>query len=116
MEVSIEENVHRSKLDLANILTDIERNDTSYGIRETLVMKAMKTAQDAGFTVGVRCDPGEEHWPVHCIFLPNIGEVSWHCEERADSWSRFPSWDTPYSGYTTAEKYRRCRTFTKETS
>jgi len=89
--------------ELKYVLKNIENNETNYEIREILIAQAMYLAKKIGYKAGIRFgtltdenDNGND-WPVWCIELPNIGEISWHC----------PSFKGVYDGYTTNEKYDR---------
>lgn len=51
-------------------------------MREFYVVKAVYLAKKIGYKAGIRFDKNGENsynWPVWCIELPNIGEISWHC-------------------------------------
>ncbi len=85
---------------LKMILQDVELNETNYEARNTLVYLALGTAAGMGLKVGIRVDDG---WPVICIELPT-GEVSWHHKP----------YEVPFSGYDTAEKYRRIREYVNQ--
>jgi hypothetical protein len=85
----------------ADLLIEIEQNETNYDVREGLVYKALALAKELGFKSGVRFDPTSPDWPVFCIELPDIGEVAWHC----------PAFDSPYVEYDTETKYSRCHTY-----
>ena len=92
---------------LKAILKTIELVDTDYDKREILVGLAIVIAKILGYKAGVRFDSSSEEgrkWPVWCIELPGAGEVSWHS----------PVYERTYDGYTTEEKYRRCREFIAE--
>lgn len=88
---------------LAGVLTEIEKHETDYALRETLVYEALSLASRMGYKCGVRTDKTETNpWPVVVILLPDVGEVSWHC----------PPYDaSTYTGYDTAEKYKRTRAY-----
>jgi len=81
---------------LSEVLKQIEPNDTNYDVRYKLVTKALALAVELDYQAGIRWDEAEQ-WPVFCIYLPHIGEVSWHC----------PPYTRPFTGYDTKEKYRR---------
>lgn len=83
-------------------LLSIRENDVNYDVRLGLVYKAMGLAHQLGYPVGVRVDPVDgPAWPVHCIMLPGIGEISWHC----------PAFEGKYNGYSVEEKYARIALF-----
>ncbi len=89
---------------LKEILEDIEAHESQYAEREILVAMAVGIAKVLGYKAGVRFDTSSDEaqkWPVWCIELPGIGEVSWHS----------PAYEGIYDGYSTEEKYRRCREF-----
>ena len=86
---------------LASTLSEIERNEKNYAVREGLVYGALAQAKQMGYKAGVRVDPADLEWPIVCIELPGIGEVAWHC----------PAFDAKYVPYDTAEKYERCRRY-----
>lgn len=93
------------------VLSLIEATDSNYALREALVYRAVGLARALGLRAGVRFDKSATDgpdWPIFCIELPEVGEVSWHC----------PAYTKPYSGYSVEEKYRRLNAFlssTKET-
>ncbi len=89
-----------TKLKFKQVLKNIEKNETNYDLREFLVVQAIYLAKKIGYKAGIRFDKSMDNsydWPVWCIELPNIGEISWHC----------PSFKGEYDGYTTDEKYNR---------
>jgi hypothetical protein len=90
--------------DLKETLAEIAANDANYPVREKLVYRALAEAVALGYKAGIRFDTDDKDaakWPVVCIMLPDIGEVSWHC----------PAYDMKFTGYDTAEKYRRIAQF-----
>ena len=78
-----------------------EAIDRTYAHRYKLVFQAMGVATKLGYEVGVRVDPQDPEWPVCCIMLPEVGEVSWH----------MPSHKVAFSGYDGAEKSARVKRF-----
>lgn len=102
--VLFEGNVHTQKRKLATTLVYIEAFDAEFAAREPLVYSALAIAKLLGYPAGVRFDTtGEnaEKWPVVCIDLPDVGEVSWHC----------PAYPHPFVEYDTKKKYERVRAF-----
>lgn len=90
---------------LAETLQQIEIHETNYQEREVLVYRALSIAKKLNYPSGIRFDSTDNPpWPVVCITLPNgVGEVSWHC----------PPYTEPFTGYDTAEKYKRCQEYAK---
>lgn len=91
---------------LAKLLRAIEANETQYAVRESLVYQALGVAAQLGYTCGVRYDKDNingTEWPVVCIMLPTVGEISWHC----------PAYKGVYDGYSTEFKYQRVATYCK---
>ena len=86
--------------DLKFYLNQIKLNDTNYGSRYVLVVKAMSEALLRGLNAGVRLDPQEPEWPVFYIDLPT-GQVSWHMPQYGRAWD----------GHTTDQKYERIDEF-----
>ena len=87
------------KSEFKEILNKIEENETNYDIREIYVAQAMYLAKILGYKSGIRAD--DPDWPVWCIELPDIGEITWHC----------PSFKIEYDNHTTNEKISRIRDF-----
>lgn len=88
------------RVDLMEILGEIEGFDQDYEPRNVLVLLALAAAATTGLPAGFRIDPAEPDWPVAYIELPT-GQVSWHMSAHA----------TPYDGHTTPEKYERIKAF-----
>jgi hypothetical protein len=88
---------------LSHLFVQIEQNEINYALRERLVYQALGLAGKLGYTCGIRVDPADVKWPIVCIDLPSLGEVSWHCPAR----------DVVFSGYTTEQKYARTRMYTQ---
>lgn len=76
-------------------------------------MLAMAFAKLAGFEVGVR---GESDWPVHVIYLPDIGEVAIHMSSE-DTIPVVLETKTAreYDGHTDEDKSKRVREFVEKT-
>ena len=87
---------------LAELLFAIVSTEITYNKRMQLIFLAMSKAMDLGYKVGIRYDDdaGTE-WPVCCIDLPEVGEVSWHVE----------GYDKEYTGYDNEEKEERVKQF-----
>ena len=70
--------------------------ETNYDERE------IPEAKRLGYAAGIRFDSDAgTDWPVWCINLPEIGEVSWHS----------PAYKGKYDGYSVTEKYNRCHQY-----
>ncbi len=67
-----------STKELCKILEAIELNYTNYDVRFNLVLEALLEARKLNFECGFRVDTNEPNWPVIVIYLPDIGEISWH--------------------------------------
>lgn len=81
-----------------------EAVDKGYAQRYVRVFQAAGIAAKLNYTVDIRIDPKDTDWPILCIVLPGVGEVSWH----------MPVSKRPFSGYDTKEKYVRVNAFIKE--
>lgn len=88
------------RFELAEVLTEIVRQDTNYDARYILVLRAMGLAAQSGIATGIRIDPEDPAWPVVFIELPT-GQVSWH----------LPSHSTGWDGHLTVEKFSRIKAF-----
>jgi hypothetical protein len=89
---------------LKGMLREAELLENDYDKREIIVAFAVALAKLLGYKAGVRFDSSSDEarkWPVFCIDLPEVGEVSWHS----------PAYEKAYDGYSTEEKYRRCHEF-----
>ncbi len=85
-----------------------------YRERAEAWMLAMAFAKLAGFEVGVR---GEDpDWPVHVIYLPEIGEVAIHlAKEDANPVVLEHKSDREYDGHTDEDKSKRIQQFVEKT-
>lgn len=83
-------------LELAEVLSEIKKNDNNYDVRYNLVFEALHLALKKGYNAGVRIDSLEPEWPVVYIELPT-GQVSWHIPQHNQQWD----------GHSTEDKYRR---------
>jgi len=84
-----------------------------YRERAEAWMLAMAFAKLAGFEVGVRGD--DPAWPVHVIYLPDIGEVAIHIaqEDTIPVVLEHKS-DREYDGHTDDDKSERIQQFVEK--
>lgn len=83
---------------------DQDAIDKAYAQRYTRVFQAVGIATKLNYTVDIRVDPKDPAWPILCIMLPGVGEVSWH----------MPASKRMYDGYDVKEKYVRVNAFIKD--
>jgi hypothetical protein len=77
-------------------------------------MLAMAFAKLAGFEVGVRGEDPE--WPVHVIYLPEIGEVAIHMAQEDTLPAVLEHKNgLEYDGHTDEDKSQRIRQFVEKT-
>lgn len=95
----------KGRMHLAAMLHFIERNDTNYEERYSMVIMAVGSALQAGYPAGFRIDPDEPEWPVAYIELPT-GQVSWHMPAHKYTWD----------GHDVPTKYERCRVYREQTN
>lgn len=87
--------------------------DEVYRQRGEAWLLAMAFAKRAGYEVGVR-EPGE--WPVHVIYIPDIGEVALHMKDTDAEASVLDFvTDRKYDGHTNDQKSERIRAFVRKT-
>ncbi|MDX9835285.1 MAG: hypothetical protein RBT36_08755 [Desulfobulbus sp.] len=79
--------------------------DDAYFDRNQAVMALARLAQQLGYKVGLRVDPGEPDWPVLMIELPT-GQVGYHLP-KAEVLGEWPSYDQEWDGHTLEEKRGR---------
>lgn len=79
---------------------NLDRVQELYARRNQSILVALGSAAMLGWECGVGIDPQEPDWPVVYIQLPT-GQVSWH----------ITSYDKPYDGHSTEEKYQRIADF-----
>lgn len=86
-----------------------------YRERADAWMLAMAFAKLAGFEVGVRGSEDPD-WPVHVIYLPEIGEVAIHMaqEDTLPAVLEHKS-SLEYDGHTDEDKSQRIRQFVEKT-
>jgi hypothetical protein len=87
--------------------------DDVYRQRGEAWLLAMAFAKRAGYEVGVR-EPGE--WPVHVIYIPDIGEVALHMNQNdAEELVLDQVTNLKYDGHTNEQKSQRIRAFVRQT-
>ena len=72
---------HKMEQKLANILIQIEKNETNYDEREVLVYRALILAKKLNYDSGIYNDSLDDsmYYPAFRIYLPDIGEITWSC-------------------------------------